>query len=304
MTGWQESLRFVFVDGTLLVVLFATVTLLVFLSQQYALGKSIQQKMAGAGLWRGASLAAVGGAVTPFCSCSTVPVLNGMLRSDLRLAACFSFLIASPVINEGVFVLLAGRSGLVSATAFVLSAAALCVLAGVLVERAGMNRYVKVTGASEVAPEGFLGHASSPVRPPFLFALRSAWRATRIELRQLFPYLALGVVIGGLIYGYVPQDTLLMLEANVPAAVLIPLAALVSLPLYVSPMAVVPIGFALLEKGLSPGVVVAFLIGAAGTSFPEMVMLGRLFRWPLVLTHILVVLTAAIVLGSVWQWMS
>lgn len=304
MTAWQQSLRFVFVDGSLLVVLFAAVTLLVFLSQQYALGKSIQQKLAGAGAWRGAGLAAVGGAVTPFCSCSTVPVLNGMLRADLRLAACFSFLIASPVINEGVIVLLAGRSGLASATAFVASATLLCVLAGVMVERAGMARFVKVGGAHETAPEGFLGGDAIRVRPPFRTALRSAWLATRLELRQITPYLLLGVAIGGLIYGYVPADMLVALQDQVPASVLIPLAALVSLPLYISPMAVVPIGFALLEKGLSPGVVVAFLIGAAGTSFPEMVMLGRLFRWPLVATHVVVVLVAAVVLGSVWQWMA
>ena len=304
MTAWQQSLRFVFVDGLLLVTLFTAVTLLVFLSQQYALGKSIQRRLAGAGAWRGAGLAAVGGAVTPFCSCSTVPVLNGMLRADLRLAACFSFLIASPVINEGVIVLLAGRSGLLSATAFVATATLLCVLAGVMVERAGMMRYVKVTGTREAAPAGFLGQTEATTRPRFRDALRSAWLATRIELRQLAPYLLLGVAIGGLIYGYVPEDMLLSLQAHVPVTVLIPLAAVLSLPLYVSPMAVVPIGFALLEKGLAPGVVVAFLIGAAGTSFPEMVMLGRLFRWPLVATHILVVLVAAILLGSAWQWMA
>jgi uncharacterized protein len=304
MNGWQEALRFILFDGTLLLALFVAVTLLVFLAQQLAVGRSIQQRLATAGVWRGAGLAAVGGAVTPFCSCSTVPVLGGMLRSRIRLGACFSFLIASPVINEGVIILLASGIGLLSAIVFVPAAALICVVAGVLVERLGMRRFLRQDSLGTVElPEGYLGDAAGhAARAPLGFALRLAWGGARIELRRLLPYVLAGIVVGGLIYGFVPDGLLLGLREQFPVWWLIPLAAVVASPLYVSPMAAVPVGFALLEKGMPPGVVIAFLIAGAGTSLPEMIMLGRLFRWPLILAHILAVLTAAVLLGFTWQW--
>lgn len=300
MNHWQEALRFLIIDGSILVGLFILITMLVLVAQQLALGRSIEAGLSRAGMWKGAVLAAVGGTVTPFCSCSTVPVLTGMLRSKIRLAASFTFLIASPVINEGVIVLLAGGPGLFSVAAYVLMAGAICVVAGVLVDRGGMLRFVKLTGEDDILPDGYLGGQDSG-RPPLGFAIRAAWAATRMELRQLFPYLALGLVVGAVIYGYVPSQILLDLNTQFSPFVLIPVVALVAVPIYISPMAAVPIGFALLEKGMGSGAVIAFLIAGAGTSLPEMIMLGRLFRWPLVLAHIAVVVIAAILLGLTAQ---
>lgn len=335
MKQLQDALYFLLVDGTILTGLFILITMLVLVTQQLALGRAIEGRLAGAGLWRGAMLAAVFGTVTPFCSCSTVPVLTGMLRAKIRLAASFTFLIASPVINEGVIVLLAGRhrlsgpeipaagdagavalgsgafstdllsTGMVSPAllsifAYVLLAGALCVVAGVLVERSGMMRFVKLAGEAEVLPEGYLGGHDSG-RPPLAFIVRTAWAATRMELRQLWPYLATGLLVGALVYGYVPAEQLARLNSVLPPFALIPLVALLAVPVYVSPMAAVPIAFALLEKGMASGAVVAFLIAGAGTSLPEMIMLGRLFRWPLVLTHIAVVVIAAVLLGFAAQ---
>lgn len=300
MNHWQEAVRFLIVDGSVLIGLFILITMLVLVAQQLALGRSIEMGLSRAGMWKGALLAAVGGTVTPFCSCSTVPVLTGMLRSNIRLAASFTFLIASPVINEGVIVLLAGGPGLFSVAAYVLMAGAICVVAGVLVDQGGMLRYVKLTDEPDLLPDGYLGGQDSG-RPSLAFAIRAAWAATRMELRQLLPYLALGLLVGAAIYGYVPSRILVDLNAQFSPLVLIPVVALVAVPIYISPMAAVPIGFALLEKGMGSGAVIAFLIAGAGTSLPEMIMLGRLFRWPLVMTHIGVVVIAAVLLGLAAQ---
>ncbi len=305
MHGWQAAIRFVLVDGSLLILLFVAITMLVLLAQQLAVGGSVQRKLGGIGAWRSAALAAFGGAVTPFCSCSTVPVLSGMLRAKVRLAACFSFLIASPVINEGVVIVLAVSSGAASAVAYVLLSALLCVIAGVAVEQLGLTRFLRPQPTIEVAAEACLGGGGSGTlagRPPFSFAVQTAWAATRMELRHLGPYLAIGILIGAAIYGYVPTAALADLAAVVPIHWTIPLAALIAAPLYVSPMVAVPIGFALIEKGLGAGTVIAFLIAGAGTSLPEMILLGRLFRWPLLLSHIATVLVSAILLGFAAQW--
>lgn len=303
MPGWQEAVRFVLVDGTLLILLFVAITMLVLLAQQLAVGGSVQRKLGGIGAWRGAALAAFGGAVTPFCSCSTVPVLSGMLRARVRLAACFSFLIASPVINEGVVIVLAVSSGAASAVAYVLASALLCVMAGVAVEQLGLTRFLRPQPVMEGIVEGRLGGGGTLAgRPPLSFAVQTAWAATRMELRHLGPYLAIGILVGAAIYGYVPTAALADLAAVVPSHWAIPLAALLAAPLYVSPMVAVPIGFALIEKGLGAGTVIAFLIAGAGTSLPEMILLGRLFRWPLLLSHIATVLVSAILLGFAAQW--
>lgn len=300
MNHLQAALQFLIVDGSVLVGLFVLITMLVLVAQQLALGRSIEKGLSKAGMWKGAVLAAVGGTVTPFCSCSTVPVLTGMLRSKIRLAASFTFLIASPVINEGVIVLLAGGPGLISVSAYVLMAGAICVVAGVLVDQGGMLRYVKLAGEADIMPDGYLGGHESG-RPPLSFAIKAAWAATKMELRQLLPYLAIGLVIGAAIYGYVPAEMLAQLNTQFSPFVLIPIVALLAVPIYISPMAAVPIGFALLEKGMGSGAVFAFLIAGAGTSLPEMILLGRLFRWPLVLTHIAVVVIAAVLLGVAAQ---
>lgn len=302
MNSVSEVLRFVVLDGGMLIVLFLGISVLVLLAQQFSLGRSIEGKLAGASLWRGATLAAMGGAVTPFCSCSTVPVLSGMLQSRIGLAVCFTFLISSPVINEGVIILLASGPGMSSAGIFIISAGLLSVLAGIAVERAGMGRFVRSLGVDVVA-EGFLGgSASAPSRPAFRPALRFAWYAAWMELRKVMPYILAGIVVGGLIHGYLPVDVLTKLNLTLPPDILIPLVALIAVPLYISPMAVVPIGYALIEKGMGPGPLIALLVAGAGTSLPEMILLRRLFRWPLIATHILVVVTAAVVLGFLSQW--
>jgi uncharacterized membrane protein YraQ (UPF0718 family) len=305
MNGVQEALHFILLDGTLLVGLFMLITMLVFLVQQLAVGSSIQRSLAdnGRGRWRGATLAAVGGAVTPFCSCSTVPVLSGMLRAGIPLSACFAFLIASPVINEGVVVLLAGSSGGLEVAIYILLAGAVSVVAGVAVEAAGLARYLRPdTGPDLEPPDGDLGTGKARVRPRLSFALSTAWAGTLMEVRHLGPYLAAGILAGALIYGYVPTEVLVATAAYLPTERMILAAALVAAPLYISPLVAVPIGFALIEKGIGVGPVVAFLIAGAGTSLPEMIMLARMFRWQLLLAHIATVLLAALALGFAAHW--
>jgi uncharacterized membrane protein YraQ (UPF0718 family) len=222
-----------------------------------------------------------------------------MLRADIRLSTSFAFLIASPVINEGVIALLLGKSGLMLALVYVGVAGFVTTLAGVLIETMGMARHLRPLSATAGSGALMVDSAGGMPRSSTLVAVRVAARLALVELRQVAPYLAIGLLIGSLIYGLVPDAMLLQLSSSMPEAWLVVVAALIGIPMYISPITVIPIGYALLAKGFPVGPLIAFLIAAAGTSVPEMILLFRIFKWQLVAAHVAVVTVSAVVLGYV-----
>ncbi|AJG16536.1 hypothetical protein RK21_05028 [Pseudomonas plecoglossicida] len=257
--------------------------------------QATQGTLLGSSGWRSAFAASVGGVITPFCSCSTIPVLSGMLRAGVGFVPSFAFLVASPVVNEGVFILLFLTVGFIPGAVFIIAGLALTSAAGVIAGRLGMAKHVTITPAPQSSAT-FLGQkvAAWPGLQP---ASRFAWLAAKQELRTVAPYLLVGLLIGGLIYGAVPKDMLIGLVDRLPTPWLYLACALVGVPLYISPIAALPIGFALIEKGFPVGPLVTFLVAAIGTSPPEVMLLFRLFRLPLVIAHTLTVVLCALALG-------
>lgn len=296
MASWVvEFFRFLIMDGALLTGLFLFITWGVVLLQQRLPFQATQGQLLGSSGWRSALMASIGGVVTPFCSCSTVPILSGMLRAGVGFAPSFAFLVASPVVNEGVFILLISTKGPIPALTFLAAGVALTSAAGVLASRLGLAHHVLIP-AAKASPGTFVG-TTGPKWHGWIAAGRFAWLAAVEELRRAAPYLAIGLLIGGLIYGAVPKESLLALVDQVPLWLLYVVCALVGIPLYVSPLAAVPIGLALIEKGLPVGPLITFLVSAIGTSLPEMILLFRLFKLPLVMAHTLTVVVCALALG-------
>lgn len=293
--GVQAFFEFLLMDGALLIGLFLLVTWAVVMLQQRMPFQATQGTLLGSSGWRSAFVASVGGVITPFCSCSTIPVLSGMLRAGVGFVPSFAFLVASPVVNEGVFILLFLTVGFVPGAAFIIGGLALTSAAGVVAGRLGLARHVTITPAPQ-SSAAFLGQGIR-TWPGWQPASRFAWLAAKQELRTVAPYLLIGLLIGGLIYGAVPKDTLMSLVDRLPAGWLYLACALVGVPLYISPIAALPIGFALIEKGFPVGPLVTFLVAAIGTSPPEIMLLFRLFKLPLVIAHTLTVIVCALVLG-------
>lgn len=297
MSALDTALGFVVREGVLLAVLFFAVAFAIAMVQQ-SIGQRLTNALGKTSLETGSAMAAIAGAVTPFCSCSTVPVLSGMLQARVRFGVCFTFLIASPVINEGLLLVLLRHQSSAQAVVFVATAFALSVAFGVALDRIGMARYVKALpdpgfgGAVKVADGTRI---RVPLAAKAKFAARSAWA----EFKTSAPYLAVGLLAGAAIYGYVPHEALAQLQDNLPGWALVIAMALVGVPFYVSPAMVVPIAVALLDKGLGIGPVAAFLVSAAGTSIPEMILLVRLFRAPLVVWHVVAIVVSATVIGLV-----
>ena len=302
MNDLKAMLDFVVTEGSLLALLFFGIAFAVALLQQ-GLGNRLNDALGRTSLETGAVLAATAGAVTPFCSCSTVPVLSGMLRSRVRFGVCFTFLISSPVINEGVLLVLLREYSVAIATVFLFVAGALSVGFGILVDRMGMARFVRLTTAGgEIDDAVKVTSAGSPPAVPWSVRVRFALMAAWSELRTSAPYLAIGIAVGALIYGYVPQDAIVQLQQHFPGALLILVMAIVGLPFYVNATMVIPIAVALLSKGVEIGPVASFLVSAAGTSIPEMILLAKLFRAPLVVSHVVAIVVSATVVGIALEW--
>ncbi len=304
MNDLRAMVEFVVYEGSLLALLFFGIAFAVALLQQ-GLGNRLNEALTKTSLETGAVLAATAGAVTPFCSCSTVPVLSGMLSARVRFGVCFTFLIASPVINEGVLLVLLREYSLAIATAFLFVAGALSVAFGILVDRMGLVRYVRLASAGGDIDDAvrISGPGSAPKVPWSMrsrFALLAAWS----ELRASAPYLALGIVVGALIYGYVPQDAISQLQHRFPGVLLVVVMAIVGLPFYINATMVIPIAVALLSKGVAIGPVASFLVSAAGTSIPEMILLTKLFKAPLVVSHVVAIVVSATVIGIALDWAS
>jgi len=250
--------------------------------------KRIQSWLAGGrvvGPLKGVAL----GSLTPFCSCSTIPMLVGMLKAGVPFATAAAFLVASPLLNP----IILGPVGLLFGWTIALGYASIGFVGTLLVamtwDRLGLARYlrrVRVEGGSDhVEPWAGL-RSEAP----------GAWAQARADFRPLLLPLLAGVSVGALIYGLVPQSFLADVAGpGNPLAV--PVAALIGIPLYVRTEAALPIGLALTEAGVGIGPVFALVIAGAGASIPEISMLSALFKPALLAAFVGSILTVAITGG-------
>lgn len=288
MNTWPETLRTFGIIAGELVVLFLAISFAVALINRKLGPKRIQSWLAGGkliGPLKGAAL----GAITPFCSCSTLPMLLGMLKAGVPFATATAFLIASPLLNPiilGVVGLLFGWS---IAIGYGLVAFAGTLAVAAVWDWLGLERYVKkvrLEGA-ETHTEPWAGlRAETP----------GAWKQAITDLRPLLLPMLVGVTIGAVIYGAVPQSFLASVAGpGNPLAV--PVAAIFGIPMYVRAEAALPIGLALTSAGVGLGPVFALTIGGAGASIPEVSMLSALFKPRLLGVFIASILFVAIVGG-------
>ena len=272
-----------------LVVLFLAVTFLVGLITNFLPPEKVQSALGRKNAWAAAVLAAAFGALTPFCSCSTIPILAGMLGAGVPFGAASAFLIASPLLNPVILTMMATILGPATAAVYTTFVFPLSVLSGRLWERAGLAADVKrvrivrdeENGGASLRPTG-------PLAAALAFALSL--------FRQVLPYLLAGAAVGAFIYGFVPQELVVRLAGpHNPLA--IPVAAALGVPMYIRAETIIPIGAVLAAKGMSMGAVVALLIGGAGASIPELTLLGSLFRRRTVAAFALTVFLVAVATG-------
>lgn len=271
--------------------LFIVVSGLVGLLQEYVSEATIRRALTRR--WgMGNVLGAAFGALTPFCSFSTIPVMVGLLRAGAPFGAVASFLLASPLVNPVVLGLFLVLFGWRVAIVYGFLGFVLAVASGVAWERLGLEKYVRGLESSGVESRGDAGAYGKSFRWRLARAAKTGWA----EFRRALPYLVAGVAVGALVYGFVPTEMVARV-AGPQNPLAIPVAAVVGAPLYVWPETMLPVGAALLEKGMGIGAIVALVIGGAGASIPEVSVLASIFKPKLLGVFLATILTIAVVVG-------
>jgi len=279
-----------------LIVLFIGITFLVGLIQEYVPDETIKKALGGRHRILGSFLGAGFGALTPFCSCSTIPLLLGMLNAGVPFASAMAFLFASPLLNPvivSLFIILLGWK--ITALYFSVTFLAAIVI-GLMLDSLGFAAQVKSVAAvrgccdCEQAED-----AKSRVQRSARFAFSL--------FRQLVPYLLLGAGIGAFIHGFVPTELISSIAGSGnPFAV--PVAAIIGVPIYIRAETMIPIGLALIEKGMSTGAVLALVIGGAGASIPELTLLSAIFKRKMLAAFVLTIITIAVAVGYLANWLA
>lgn len=298
MNTLLETLRYFVLITVELIALFLLISALVEIILMYVPEEKIRKKLSGAGIF-GNIIAAGFGALTPFCACSTIPMTVGFLNAGVPFGSAISFLIASPLLNPIILGMLGAMVGIKAMAAYFVIALSCSVLFGVLLERLGAQRYVKnvrLKPATCCAGGEVVDKRSLPFRGKVKAAFAGAWGS----LRPIMGYLLIGVALGAGIYGYMPQDFVMKIAGpDNPFA--IPVAAVLGIPLYIRAETAIPIGLALMGKGMSIGAVIALIIGGAGMAIPEMTMLASIFKNRLVAMIVLVIFLTAVVSGYLFN---
>ena len=272
-----------------LVVLFIGITFLVGLIQEYVPDETIKRALGGQHKILGSILGAGFGALTPFCSCSTIPMLLGMLNAGVPFAAAMAFLFASPLLNPVIISMFIILLGWKVATLYFLVTFVAAVVIGLLLDSLGFANQVKSVAAVRSGCDCNQGtDARSRMQRSARFALSL--------FRQLMPYLLIGAGIGAFIHGFVPTEIISRIAGpDNPLAV--PVAAIIGIPIYIRAETMIPIGLALIEKGMSVGAVLALVIGGAGASIPELTLLSAIFEKKLLAAFLLAIFGIAVAAG-------
>jgi uncharacterized membrane protein YraQ (UPF0718 family) len=245
----------------------------------------------------GAVLAALLGVVTPFCSCSAVPLFIGFVTAGVPLGVTFSFLVSAPMVNEVALVLLFGLFGWKVAGLYVGTGLLIAIAAGWVIGRLRLEGWVE-RWVYETAPATGAGGPAAPLGWDDRFRLGR--EAVRDIVGKVWPYVLGGIAVGAAVHGWVPQDFLAGVMGR-GAWWSVPLAVVIGIPMYSNAAGIIPIVQALLEKGAALGTVLAFMMSVIALSLPETVILRKVLRLPLILTFISVVGVGILIVGYVFN---
>jgi uncharacterized membrane protein YraQ (UPF0718 family) len=264
--------------------------------RSYVSPERVRSALAGRGTVPGTLAAAGFGVVTPFCSCSAVPLFIGFVEAGVPLGVTFTFLIASPMVNEIAIVLLWGLFGPAVAIGYMLAGLSVAVLAGLLIGRLGLERYV----------EDYVWKIRSGGGQPIALRLtvkdrvRDAWASSRSLVWKVLPFVLVGIGIGALIHGFVPTDLVVSIGGSGnPLAV--PALVALGVPLYSNAAGTIPIVEALIGKGLPLGSALAFMMAITALSVPEIVILRRVMKPRLIAVFVSIVAGGILFVGYLFN---
>ena len=293
-----ESLAFFFYDVPKLFLLLSGMIFVISLLQTFINTQKVRTMVEKRGEGIGNLMAAAFGAITPFCSCSSVPLFIGFVQAGVPLGVTFSFLITSPLMNEVAFVMLIGLFGWKIAGLYLLSGVTIGIVSGLILGRLKLERYVEGF-VYDIKPRANID-LKLEEKLTWTERISRSWDSTKEIVGKVFWFVIIGIGIGAFIHGYVPQDALTGIMGK-SAWWSVPASVLVGIPLYSNAAGVIPIVSALLDKGASLGTVLAFMMSVVGLSLPEVIILRRVLKPQLIAIFIGVIAVAIILTGYMFN---
>lgn len=305
MAGWLPvdrnshlggALQFFFYDTPKVLLLLAGVVFVMGMVNSYFTAERTRALLAGRTEGVANVMAATLGIVTPFCSCSAVPLFIGFLQAGVPLGVTFSFLISAPMVNEVALTLLFGMFGWKVALLYMGLGLSVAIVAGWIIGRLGMEDYLEdwVRDMPRTSVQFEDAGATLGDR------IEGGFSSVREIVGKVWPYILVGIAMGALIHGYVPEDFMASFMGK-DVWWSVPVAVVLGVPLYTNAAGVIPIVQALLAKGAALGTVLAFMMSVIALSLPEMIILRKVLKLRLIATFVIVVATGILLVGYVFN---
>ena len=291
-----ESVRFFIFEVPKVLMLLTLIIFFVGIIRSYFSAEKTRKILEGKSTFTGNVLASLLGIVTPFCSCSAIPLFLGFVESGVPLGVTFSFLIAAPMINEVAVVLLLGMFGWKVALIYVLTGLVIAITAGWIIGRLKLEHWVQ-----DWVYQAQIGNSDDGAEKQKLAdRIQFGYRAVQEIVSKVWIYIVLGIAVGAGAHGFVPEDYMAALMGK-SAWYSIPLSVLIGVPLYSNAAGIIPIVSVLIEKGASLGTALAFMMAVIGLSLPEMIILKKVLKLPLILTFVGIVASGILIVGYLFN---
>ena len=286
---WGETLKSFIGIALELTVLFVVISFAISLLQGFIPYEKIEKMISGKNKAWGVFAAILFAFITPFCSCSTIPVVVNMLKKKMPFGIVMIFLFASPVLDPTILTIMGVILGWNVTLIYTVVTIVLSIVIGFVLEVFGFDKYVK-----NVIMSGFQEGVKKS-------SIQEAWKETLELMRSVYPYLIIGAAIGAVIHGLVPTEWISSYFGR-DHWWLIPIAAIIGVPLYIRLSSMIPISHILIMKGMALGPVMAMMISSAGASLPEVILLKSIFRKQLVITFVVSVVTMSTLSGFIFYF--
>jgi uncharacterized membrane protein YraQ (UPF0718 family) len=290
------SVDFFLFDVPKVLILLAVVIFFVAIIRSFFSPEKTRKLLSHSRLYGGNIAAALLGVVTPFCSCSAVPLFIGFVESGVPLGVTFSFLVASPMINEIAIILLWGLFGWKITALYIVSGLFIAITSGIIIGKLGLESWVEeYVYQIRMGDAGELAEQTWPEK----FAYARGYVAEIVG--KVWPYVVVGIGLGAVMHGYIPNDFLVKYAGpGNPFAV--PIAVLVGVPLYSNAAGVIPLVSVLVEKGMAMGTVLAFMMAVVGLSLPEAIILRKVLKPKLIAVYFGVNAVGIVAIGYLFNW--
>lgn len=292
-----ESLRFFIFEVPKVLMLLVLIIFFVGIVRTFFTPERTRKALEGKSLFTGNVMASMLGVVTPFCSCSAIPLFLGFIEAGVPLGVTFSFLIAAPMINEVAVILLFGLFGWKVTAIYIGTGLILAITAGWVIGRLKLEKHVEDwVYQMKTNPDSIIEEKLT-----FDQRINQGLEAVKEIVGKVWIYIVIGVAVGAAAHGYVPESFMTELMGK-STWYSVPLSILIGVPLYSNAAGIIPIVSVLIEKGVPLGTALAFMMSVIGLSLPEIIILRKVLKLKLIFAFVGIVSLGIVIVGYIFNW--